>query len=615
MSGIAGIIHLDNQAPDSRVLDRMCAHLSDRGPESTHIWSGEHAGMVYAHFASSSHTNDFQSFYNSARHLLLVFDGRLDRRPALIHALRDSEELVELPEHPADEELALAAYMCWRERAPEKLEGDFAAALWDPRARKLFCFRDRFAQRPFYYSWNGKTFAFASEIRALLDVPGVSKRPNPGMAAEYLSGNFRSHSETLYHDIRRLPPAHSLTLDLTGPRFEPRIRRYWDLDPAYKLAPASDQDFATRYGELFHRAVADRLNTPSQAPELGADFSGGLDSSSIAGVAEDFEVPMRLFSMRFPGWICDEGEYQRSGEAFWEARHETCHPLAPSRGRLIENARQFLDFPGLPTLELAAPLFEKARQCGIRVMLGGLGGDDLLTGSELAYADHLKAGEFSQFVQRATGHARAPGLLRALRRGLGPLLKREKEDTPETPEYLLPQLLSAANWPERMKQRVEKKFERLAQQELYEQSQCADLALMTELSERAVSAAGLEYRYPFYDRELYEFSFALPEEQRVRDGKIKFILRNAMDGYVPPRILSRTDKADFHQPFNAWVRAVGEGEDFAPLGDLGWVDPARARESFQTWLKKVNEKESSVITEGWNLWLLCGISIWAREAL
>ena len=615
MSGIAGLIYLDNQIPDSRALEEMCARLSARGPHSAHIWREKNAGFVYRHFSSSAHTADVQSLYDPNRQVVLVFDGRLDRRAELAHSIKSSGRIFELAEVPSDFELVLAALACWDEKAVEMLDGDFAAVVWDPEAQRLFCFRDRFAQRPFYYAWTGKTFAFASELRALFAVEGISKQPNPGMAAEFLTGTFRSHTDTLYKDIQRLPPAHTLSFDLRAAYPKPMLRKFWDLEPGRKIQCASDAEFAAQYRERFQRAVKDRLSTAADAPELGADFSGGLDSSSIVGMAEDFEVPMRLFSMRFPEWICDEGEFQRAGEAYWEARHETCTPNRPTRESMIQNARRFLDFPGLPTLELAVPLFEHARAHGIRAMLGGLGGDDLLSGSELAYADYLKTGELAQFYRRATDHSQAPGLLRALKRGLRPLLRAKSNAAPEPPEFLAPKFLDGIGWPERVKTHFAKKFESLAQQELYEDSQSADLALMTEIGERAAASAGLEYRYPFYDRELYEFSFALPDAQRFQQGKIKFILRNAMKGLVPEKILTRTDKADFHQPFNAWVRAVGQDENFEVLGELGWVDPPRARESFQRWLKGVNEKENSVITEGWNLWLLCGISVWVREAL
>ena len=303
----------------------------------------------------------------------ITADARLDNRDDLIGELG-------LRQNPAseipDSTIILEAFQKWGEDCPTHLLGDFAFAIWDRRNQTLFCARDQFGIKPFYYSPVGPQFAFCSCIDGLLQLPWIPRRLNERRLASYLTRFFGDTAATFYEDILRLPPAHALRVNEQGVR----LTRYWVLSRSCETHFRSDEQCMEAFQALFREAVRTRLRRVGQA---GSMLSGGLDSSSISAVAgrlvaEEGQGPLATFSAVFD-------EVPRTNERrFIDAAVEHCG-FEPSY-LAADRCDPFLAPPELdgtqveahyaPNLFLHWGLYSMAKKRGVRVVLDGFDGDE-----------------------------------------------------------------------------------------------------------------------------------------------------------------------------------------------------------------------------------------------
>src|SRR5581483_10562903 len=275
MSGLVAILNRAGQPADSSLLTRMLAAAPHRGPDGFGGWFEGPVALGSAQLHSTPESlGERQPLSDKAAETWIVCDGRLDNRAELMAALGDA---LPDPETASDAACIAAAYGRWGEGCPSRLLGDFAFAIWDRRRRHLFCARDLVGIRPLYYRLTETSFYAASETRQLLNVPDAALRPNVGMMAEYLSGRLLSVEETLHDGILRLPAGHSLTV--TSETI--RVRRYDEIKLT-RIRLRNDQEYAEAFLSHFREAVACRMRSHTA---IGVTVSGGLDSSSVFGMA------------------------------------------------------------------------------------------------------------------------------------------------------------------------------------------------------------------------------------------------------------------------------------------------------------------------------------------
>src|SRR5881296_3903808 len=231
VSGIAGLWRLDGRPGEPAELDGMLARLAHRGPDGTGAWREGRVALGHGMLHTTPESlREQQPLVGTRGDLVLVADARVDNRAELC-------SLLPAPSDATDAELILAAYERWGEACPEHLLGDFAFAIWDGRTQRLFCARDHFGVKPFYYHHRpGRLFALASEIKGLLVLPDVPRRLNETRVADYLVPLLEDKEITFYEEIVRLPPAHHMTVSRDGVRIE----RYWALDPSREIRMKSD---------------------------------------------------------------------------------------------------------------------------------------------------------------------------------------------------------------------------------------------------------------------------------------------------------------------------------------------------------------------------------------
>ena len=514
----------------------------------------------------------------------------------------------------SDTEVILAAYLAWGERALDRLNGMFAFALWDAGERRLFCARDRLGVKPFYYQFDGHSFAFASEARALALTQPTRLEPHLPAVRDLLALDWVDHeTHTFFAGLHQLPAGHWLSVGPDGFRVE----QWWRLDPGART-PAGPADLASEFAALFTDAVRLRLRSDV---EVGTCLSGGLDSSAVVTTAATLAGrPMHAFTSAYDeGPAFDEREHVRAVVA---ASGAHSHVVVPDGGDLWRVFDELADRQGEPT---AGPgvysqwqVMRLAHQTGLKVLLDGQGGDETLAGYfrylPTRLRDLLAAGNWAQF-------ARLFGPV-ADRLGLGTTLLHTLE--PWLPEPLVAALrrrfgqgkdrvLSAALRRVRSQAPTPERGDRSA---LWEQlafdTTARQLPSLLRYEDRNSMEFAIETRLPFLDYRLVEFVFSLPDTERLEGVTTKAIARRALGDRVPASVLARRDKMGFETPTDLWFRGRYAGELRRRLTRKGpfqeWVEPALVESALEQYLAGRREI-------GLQVWRWLSLEAWSQHYL
>jgi asparagine synthase (glutamine-hydrolysing) len=280
MSGIVGILNPEGLAVDQRLLTTMTDHLAYRGPDAQEMWLDGQVGFGHTMLRTTFEQASERQPCSLDGQVWITADARVDGRQELKQKL-EANGRHEL-KTATDVQLILHAYHVWGEDCVYHLLGDFAFAIWDGRQGQLFCARDHFGVKPFFYAQKESTFVFSSDLNCLRLHPLVSDELNELAIADFLMfGRNQEFDTSAFVDIHRLSPAHTLTC---RPGLPFRLRRYWELPICEPLRYKRPADYVERFRELFWQAVSDRLRTD----RVGIWMSGGLDSTSVAAVAWQF---------------------------------------------------------------------------------------------------------------------------------------------------------------------------------------------------------------------------------------------------------------------------------------------------------------------------------------
>jgi asparagine synthase (glutamine-hydrolysing) len=628
MSGIAGFIHFDGAPVEPGLVDRMTSAMAYRGPDGIRHWVNGSVALGQCMLRTTPESlEETQPLANEDESLILVMDGRVDNWEELRQELLGRGVILR---NRSDAELVLRSYETWGADCLTHIDGDFALVVWDARQRAAFCARDRMGNKPFNYHWDGKTFAFASELQAILRLPWVRHELNEGMLAEYLAAEWYSRDETFWKGITRLVAAHCMQVSEAGPRTDV----YWEPDLFATLPLRSDEDYVAYYRTLLFDAIR-RMSRSAET--VAVEVSGGLDSSAVYCVADELQKSGSLLAPDLRGYTtafedgsdADEIAYCRSVGAY---RGRSISETPPSEMPLSwysERAEQLLEFPGYPNGMTSWSRWEKARGDGSRVLLTGEAGDMWLGGTRTYYAEQLAAGRFGALLGSLKSDVFALGpkaaLAESLRYGVVPLL-------PSAVQGGLTRLVRAARrgrrlpmpgyWlSERIKGTLEKRRVRDRQREAARVARIGQraqlsllsspfIAAMTELIERNTSSVGLENRDPKGSSKMVQFAFSTPECIRRRGDINKFTHVQAMSGLMPEAVRNRRTKADFRSAF--WRQLSDMEGNFngeSPSVQLGWVDGRALGDLFRRFQRRQGGGSAY-----WTLWNIYGCALFAPPA-
>jgi asparagine synthase (glutamine-hydrolysing) len=466
----------------------------------------------------------------------ITADARIDGRTELVAALAAAGQIVAAD--AADAGLLLHAYRAWGEGCVDRLLGDFSFGIWDGPNRRLFCARDHFGVKPFFYAQPRSSFVFSNTIECVRRHPGVSGALDDLSIADFLLFTYNQRLDaTAFADIRRLPPGHALTW---SPGSAPVIRQYWKLTVEAELRYRDRQEYVDQFNHLFRAAVGDRLRTR----QLSVSMSGGLDSSAIAAMAKSvlagdgrpFEV--RAHTMVLDEAVPDEERHyaglvaNRLGIPIDYFAADDYAPF-PSAGEVPHE----LPEPGDSTFRTLDLDFSARIASTGRVVLSGMDADAFLGEHTLDYFAALirrrRLGSLAKAMgQYAVSFRRRPPL--GIRRMLGAL---QKSNDPSLPPWLASDFARNLH----LQERAREVFRRPPMGNALRPRPVRTSAttLWTTVFGRGdaeCTRQPLEYRYPFADVRLVRYLLAVPVVPWCTD---KTLLREALKGLVPESVRRR----------------------------------------------------------------------------
>ncbi|MFF5262487.1 asparagine synthase (glutamine-hydrolyzing) [Actinomadura viridis] len=562
MCGIAGTASTGRADP--RLIRRMCDAMVHRGPDGSGFHDGEHAALGMRRLAIIDVAGGDQPVYNEDGTVAAVFNGEIYNFGAL------REDLIRRGHRfttSGDSECLVHLYEEYGDDLVHRLRGMFAFAIWDGGRGRLLLARDRVGKKPLYYRANGTSLTFGSELKTLMQDPGIPREVDPVALHHYLTYQYVPAPWSIYSEVRKLPPGHLLVW--RDGAFD--VRRYWRLDFTPRQV-SGEEEAAERLRELLLEAT--RIRMTSERP-LGAFLSGGIDSSAVvAAMAMESSAPVKTFSIGFDERRFDERQYARMvAERYGTDHHELV--VSPSVLDVLPTLAWHYDEPFADSS--AIPSFYVARMGRehVTVVLNGDGGDECFGGYR-RYVAMMRTGRVAVPAALRPSLGRFGTLLTArsssrthLRRA-GRVLELLGQPAPR--RYA--RLMSYFTPEQKFELYTDALRERLAGIDSYRLMDDAfaasragsdigrimDVDVNTYLPgdllvkmDIATMANSLEARSPFLDHHLMEWAAGLPAGMKIRSGTTKYLLKKAVAEWLPPELIARP-KMGFGVPLAAWLR-------------------------------------------------------------
>ncbi|RWK61766.1 asparagine synthase (glutamine-hydrolyzing) [Mesorhizobium sp.] len=572
------------------LLARMIAAIAHRGPDEQGKFVAPDAGLGHARLSVIGIGDGQQPMSDVSGNLTIAFNGEIFNYLELREGLMAKGRRFRTS---SDTEVILHLYDEMGEDCLPLLNGDFAFAIWDNRRRRMVLARDRMGVRPLFYTNKDGVLYFASEIKALLKVPGISAEIDPIALDQIFTLWAPIAPRTAFRNIYELEPASVMI----ATQEEVTVKRYWHLDYPHRDAPpklTNEDDAAEELQALLSDAV--RLRMRADVP-VGSYLSGGLDSSLVSALAAGM-TPLQLqtFSVTFDSTEHDESAFQTEMASALGARHRT---IACQAGDIAGVFPEVIRFAERPIIRTApAPLYQLSglvRQAGLKVVLTGEGADEVFAGYDI-----FREARVRRFCGRQPASRMRPKLFRRLYPYLPGLQQQSVEylsaffgagnaalDDPlfsHRPRFKttaaakiffsgdLRATLKGYDAAEDLVSRLPQAFSLwhpLHQAQFLETSFLLPGYILSSQGDRMAMAHGIEGRFPFLDPRLVEFAGRLPPEMKLKGLVEKHILRKAAKHLLPSAIRERTK-----QPYRA-----PEARSFVGAGELDYVRDALSEAS------------------------------------
>jgi asparagine synthase (glutamine-hydrolysing) len=507
----------------------------------------------------------------------LIFNGEIYNYIELREEMRAKGEVFV---SESDSEVLLRAFMLWGSEALPRLRGMFSFLIWDDRDKRLFAARDRYGIKPLYLFATPRGAAFASEIKQLLGLPGLSGRMNIARVHDFLASGIADHTaETMYEGVMQLRGGECAVIEasVSGP-LAVKVRR-WYPATAGELS-LSEEDAAERFRDLLTESV--RLHLRSDVP-VGSCLSGGLDSSAIVCLMSDMMgsgaggSKVNTVSACYAEKSVDEKPFMDTVVAH---AHTEPHFVFPKADDVFQRASDITwhqDEPfGSTSIFAQWCVFEEARRAGVKVMLDGQGADEQLSGYHGGFSYYMagltRRWQLGQLLRTMVERNRYHGtsiseqlrfqLLRLLPPGVLGRLRRQHRALTQH-DWLGTDLLREKGNPRTALQLASDELGLPAVSDI--RTLCmtltygSNLAMLLHWEDRNSMAHSIEARVPFLDHPLVEFSLALGNDHKIVGGDTKRVLRRGMKGILPEAVRERRDKLGFATPEEIWFRGPLRG--------------------------------------------------------
>ncbi|MGC6511939.1 MAG: asparagine synthase (glutamine-hydrolyzing) [Parvibaculales bacterium] len=622
MCGIFGIID-GNKSVSERDIKYGMSQIRHRGPdgEGLFISSDKLCGLGHVRLSIIDIANGAQPFSAANDRYTVTFNGEIYNYLELRKQLGPENFQTE-----SDTEVLLRAYIKWGAKCLDKLRGMFAFAIWDAEKKELFCARDRFGIKPFYWSAIDDEFYFSSEVKALLKFQ-KNRSLSPEGLSDYFVYQFYLGNKTPVKNIQSLEPSHYL---LCRPGHDPEIKKYWDVD--YHINHDGEEGWFLEQLESLMEESMD-LHLRADVP-ISSYVSGGIDSSLIASMASrKLDQKMTGFNGRFEGSDYDESPYAVATGAAAGFDVES-HMI--SEDDFVDNIEAVIRSLDVP---LAGPgafpqyMVSGAVAKNFKVVLGGQGGDEIFGG----YARYL-IGYFQQCLKAGIDGTINNGNFVVSYQSIVPNLVSLKNYKPliqsawkgnifsELDEgywnlvnrgHIYQDLIAEEFAP------TDEKFEEFkelfwgenVQKEAYFDLMThfdfkTLLPALLHVEDRMSMAHGLEARVPFLDHKLIQFAASIPADIKFKDGELKRLLKKFSQKHLPSQVVDRKDKMGFPVPINDWLLKKGRTYEF--FHDLLTSRKASERDYLKNGLD-VDQLIGADGQYGRCLWALLSLEIWHNQ--
>lgn len=611
MCGIAGIVG-PGAEKNHGVIQQMIWTQRHRGPDDAGVFTDTgvmlgHVRLAILDLSPAGH----QPMTSPDGRFTIVHNGEvynyLELREALAHSGPFMSE--------TDTEVILRAYMVWGPRCVEHFVGMFSFALWDSQERTLFCARDRFGIKPLYFAEYQQCLFFASEIKAVLR-SGLPRRPCLAALAAYLSqGFYDDDKETFFDGVYRVLPGHTLSVK---PGQAPRMSAYYSL--LNRVEIRSDADEAATVEQL-RNALNDAVRLHLRADvKLGISLSGGLDSSTLMAMVDRQAASpdqIEAFSCDYPDSRYSERPWVELMARATSRRVNFSLMRPETFWRSLKAVMWYQEEPfgGVPTAAWAG-FYQQTQRRGVTVILGGTGLDDILAGYRSHHLAYLLDCEHSQDARRLEAELEAYrrawqiGTQQALedvrRAKVGELSVMALDGSnPLRPECLTKGFAKAVT----DRQKWPKPFQSALKNQMYQGLMWTKIPRALRFKDRMSMAFSRELRVPFLDHRLVELCFSLPGELLIRHGFTKYLLRQAMEGFVPDTV-RWAHKRSVPTPQREWLggplqRHVEEVLYSETFASRGIFDPHAVRQCYAQYL--AGEQANSFY-----IWQWLNLELWFR---
>ncbi len=563
MCGIAGIFNFQNEVDSARVK-KMTDTISYRGPDGEGNWLSPNKKLCLGHRRLSIidlSERGAQPMHYMNRYTI-TFNGEIYNYIELRETLKNQGMIFH---SDSDTEVILASYHLYKEKCLEKFDGMFAFAIWDNEEQKLFCARDRFGEKPFFFEYEkGNFFRFASEVKSLL-TQSDRAQINRKMLFYYLAYNVTQNpfnlSETFFTNIHKLENAHYLIINRDG-TLEKKC--YWKIDMNKGLS-ISDNEAEEKFRELFFQSIKRRLR--SDVP-VGSSLSGGVDSTAVVcainNLNKENPFPQNTFTARFYDPVFDEGKYIDEVASFIPIKREETWIDESAIPNELAKLIFHIEAPMSGSSPIAQwNVMKLAKEKNVTVLLDGQGADEVLAGylhffrpyfAELLLTD--KKNYTEQLLRYKLLHKKDFDVsgnfeTRVKYRNIISNLGRLKR------KFVKPSHLNFIDNDFFNEFRYEAPpfvFFTSLNESLNFFSTEYGLEKLLTYADRNSMAFSREVRLPFLSHELVEFIFSLPTDFKIRNGWTKYILRKSMENNMPKDIAWRVDKLGYQPPIDTWLK-------------------------------------------------------------
>lgn len=598
MCGISGIISKENQPVADTLIRTMNDRIAHRGPDGEGFYAGTnfafgHRRLAILDLSPAGHQPMF-----FGEELVLVFNGEIYN---YIEIRTELQALNYTFTSDSDTEVILAAYHCWGQECVKHFNGMWAFALYDKTQGIIFCSRDRFGVKPFYYCNTSRYFAFGSEIRQLLPLNG-SVRANENRVLDYLVAGLEEHTkETFFEGILKLPPSHNLVYQLADHSFS--IKRYYEISTRPAIAAMSESEAIKVYMNEFERSIQLRLRSDVK---VGTCLSGGLDSSAVAAVASKQygDLAGRRFSAihaRSTEKESDESRFAQTVADFAALDLQLVEPGSDDFLRVLDDVINTQEEPfGSPSVFMQYFVLQKARSLNCIVMLDGQGGDETLLGYEKYYPAYLMD---LRGLKKWRGFLDASKNSKLSRKEVlfyfvyftryKIRLKRLKRRSSFVREEFL------KNYRSEELKKMANAYLRISDLQRLE-IESTQLPALLKYEDKNSMRHSVETRLPFLDFNVVETALSIKSEYKIHNGWTKYVLRKGLENRLPDSVVWRKNKLGFNAPEKTWLNGI-ETKIESELQASGlirkYVD-----------LERLNLKQTDIRTK----WRLYNLACWQK---